>query len=453
MKKLWFSTALLPQGWAENVRISHDRGVISQVETGIACGADDERHAIGLPGLSNLHSHSFQRGMAGLAETAGPTGDSFWTWREVMYRFLDHLTPDDVEAIAAQAFVEMLEAGFTRVGEFHYLHKDASGAAYADLAELSGRIIAAAQDSGIGLTLLPVFYAHAHFGGQPPAAGQRRFILSLDDFARLMEEARRHLAAVEGARLGIAPHSLRAATPEEITTILPLAKGGPVHIHIAEQQKEVADCQAFCGLRPVQFLFQQVAVDAQWCLIHATHLTEDEVQLIAKSKAVVGLCPITEANLGDGLFPAPDFVRLGGRWGVGSDSNVLIDAAGELQTLEYGQRLILRARNVLSRGEGSSTGRSLFDAALAGGHQAMGVAVQGLEVGAPADCISLKADHPGLAGATNDRILDSWIFAGGKGMVDCVWRGGRQWVVDGRHLTRAAVQTRYATTMARLLRA
>ena len=453
MQGLWFQTALLPTGWADDVRILHAEGRIAGVEVGVAALPGDGRGGIGLPGLCNLHSHAFQRGMAGLAETRGPSDDSFWTWREVMYRFLDRLTPDDVEAIAALAYAEMLEAGFTRVGEFHYLHHDIDGSAYADPAELATRVAAAADASGIGLTLLPVFYAQGGFGGAPASPAQRRFLNDPDGFARLVEASRRVLHGLPDANLGVAPHSLRAATPRQLERILPLADGGPIHIHIAEQTKEVDDCLAWSGQRPVEWLLDHAPVDSRWCLVHATHMSDAETDRLAVSGAVAGLCPITEANLGDGVFPGARFLAAGGAFGVGSDSNVLIDAAEELRLLEYGQRLTSRARNVLASAGRTSTGATLFAGALRGGAQALGQAQAGLCEGAPADIVGLDADHPSLAGRSGDALLDGWIFAARAGAVDQVWRYGRKVVEGGRHLQKDAIAQRYRQTLAKVLSA
>jgi formiminoglutamate deiminase len=432
LSKLHFKQALLPGGWSHDVRLTTQGGRIAAVETDVAASDTDECHAIGLPGLPNLHSHGFQRGMAGLTENRGPSSDSFWTWRELMYRFVGRMTPESVEAFTAQAYVEMLEAGFTRVGEFHYVHHDPSGEPYGDIAELAGRVAAAAHLSGIGLTLLPVFYAHAGFGGRTPDEGQRRFVNSVTRFARLVESSRRAIAECEGAMLGIAPHSLRAVTPDQLTEILPLADSGPIHIHVAEQVKEVEDCVAWSGSRPVQWLLDHAPVDRRWCLVHATHMAEGEGHAMARTGAVAGLCPVTEANLGDGIFNAPTFCGAGGQFGIGSDSNVLIGAADELRQLEYSQRLSLRARNVLATARIASTGRALFDGALAGGMQALGVAA-GFARGLTADIVSLNAESPALAGRSGDAILDSWIFGSRLSPVDCVWTSGRKVVTNGRH--------------------
>ena len=441
--------ALLPQGWERDVRLTVVDGCIGEVRTGVAAQAGDQRVRILVPGVPNLHSHAFQRGMAGLTEIGGGDGDSFWSWRELMYRFLAKLVPDAVEAIAAHAYMEMLESGFTRVGEFHYLHHDADGQPYADRAEMSARIAAAAAQTGIGLTLLPVFYAHADFGGAAPNPAQRRLIHDVDGFAQLLDGARTALRPLPDAVLGIAPHSLRAVTGEELSALLPL-NDGPVHIHIAEQLREVDACVAWSGLRPVRWLYENVAVDARWCLVHATHIDDDERARIVASRAVAGLCPVTEANLGDGLFPMQAFAREGGRFGVGSDSNVLIDAAEELRLLEYGQRLSLRGRNVIAPDAQRSSGRYLFDGAQQGGAQALGVAA-GLQPGASADLLELDADHPAMIARDGDALLDSWVFAARNGALRSVWRRGRQCVADGRHLQRDTITARFAQALRSVL--
>ncbi|MET2827383.1 formimidoylglutamate deiminase [Mesorhizobium shangrilense] len=445
MTSIFAEQALLPDGWHADVRIAFTGDRITAVETAASALPGDERHAILVPGMPNLHSHAFQRGMAGLAELRGPSADSFWSWREVMYRFALSMTPDQVEAVAAQLYVEMLEAGFSRVGEFHYLHHDRDGQPYANIAEMAERIAAAAGDTGIGLTLLPVFYAHSSFGGAAPNEGQRRFINDVNRFTRLVEKSRESVRSLNQAVVGVAPHSLRAATPEELALVAAMAPDGPIHIHIAEQVKEVEDCLAWSGARPVEFLLGHAKVDERWCLIHATHMTGAETIGMAKSGAIAGLCPITEANLGDGTFAAPLFMQNGGRFGVGSDSNVLIGLPDELRQLEYSQRLAHRARNVLAVA-GGSTGRALFDAALDGGSVALGAGASQIAVGAPADVVSLQADHPSLAGKRGDAILDAWIFANGS-KVDCAWVHGRKQVSGGRHAKREAIAERFRNVM------
>ncbi|QEW23253.1 8-oxoguanine deaminase (plasmid) [Paracoccaceae bacterium] len=439
--------AFLPQGWQEDVRLELSGGRIGSVTAGAPAQPGDECHGTLLPGLANLHSHAFQHAMAGLAEQRGPGSDSFWSWRETMYRFALTMTPDDVEAVAAHLYMQMLEAGFTRVGEFHYLHHARDGAPYGTLSEMAQRIAAASTGTGINLTLLPVFYARSGFGGTPGAQGQRRFLNDPDRFARLMDDCRALLTGVPGAVLGIAPHSLRAATPEDLAQILPLAQGGPVHIHVAEQVKEVEDCIAWSGARPVEWLLKNAPVDESWCLIHATHMTPAETRAMAAAGAVAGLCPITEANLGDGIFDAPTFLDAGGQFGVGSDSNILISLPEELRTLEYSQRLGLRARNVVADPCGS-TGEHLFRAAMIGGARAL-QADMGLRAGAEADMVTL--DTTAAAHVPTEQILDHWTFARGIA-VDCVWAGGRRQVVGGRHVQRDTIARAHGRALEGLMR-
>ncbi len=424
MLSLWFEKALLKSGWQSGVLLTISDGRIAAIETDAM--PQGERHVVGLPGMPNLHSHAFQRVIAGLTERRTSEQDSFWSWREQMYKFKAQIGPDELQTIAALAYMEMLEAGFTRVGEFHYLHHPQAGT-FDDPAEMAGRIVAAAAQTGIGLTLLPVFYAHSGFGGQAPNAGQARFIHDLEGFQRLLDASRNHAARLDDAVVGIAPHSLRAVTAEELTALIPMAEGAPIHIHIAEQTREVEDCLAHMGERPVEWLMDRVPVDAQWCLVHATHMTPEETMRLAKSGAVAGLCPITEANLGDGLFPARDYLRHGGRFGIGSDSNVLINAAEELRLLEYGQRLIHRERNVLD---------NLYVRALDGA-QALGVE-SGIAIDQPADLVSLDCD------------LDTFVFASARSPIDCVWRYGRKQVSGGRHIKRDVILADYRRLMQRL---
>lgn len=442
---LFLDRALLPDGWASGVRITSENGLITAVETGAAPATGEAREAFGFPGMPNLHSHAFQRAMAGLAERRGPAADSFWTWREVMYRFLERLGPDQVEAIAAYAFADMLEAGFTAVAEFHYLHHSPDGSPYADVAELARRHLKAAADTGIGITMLPVFYAHATFGGEPPTPGQRRFINDPDRFARIVEALQS-----DGATVGVAPHSLRAATPDELKAILPLTDG-PVHIHAAEQVKEVEDCLAWSGQRPVEWLLDHAGVDQRWCLIHATHLTPAETRDLAASGAVAGLCPITEANLGDGIFPAAAYLEAGGHFGVGTDSNIAIDAAGELRQLEYAQRLSLRGRNLLSLTEGQSTGRALLDGALQGGAQALRQPLGALAIGCRADVVCLDMDHPDMTGRADDLAVDTHVFSLGRMSVKAVYAGGQRVVEHGRHVGRKEINVRYRAALRDLI--
>ncbi|NIK49158.1 formimidoylglutamate deiminase [Variibacter gotjawalensis] len=446
----------MPQGWAQEVRVLIADGAFSRIDVGVPPEAGDERYSIGVPGMPNLHCHAFQRGMAGLSETRGPSSDSFWTWREVMYRFLEALTPEDVEAIAALAYCEMLETGFTRVGEFHYLHHGPDGQPYDNIAEMAERIAAAANLTGIGLTLLPSLYVHGGFGGQNPDPGQRRFINSVDQFAKLHEASRAATESVEGSVVGIAPHSLRAVTPDELFAAIEIGGASPIHIHVAEQIKEVAACLAWSERRPVQWLLENMPVDTRWCFIHATHMTPDETAKLSYSGAVAGLCPLTEASLGDGTFNGATFAGAGGLYGVGSDSNILIGAADELRQLEYSQRLQYRQRNVMTTQEGASTGETLYRSALEGGARALGAA-SAIVVGNEANVVTLDVEHPSLIGRPAEQILDSWIFAAGSGgranAVQDVWSRGQKVVANGRHIARDAIARRYGEAMRRVLSA
>jgi formiminoglutamate deiminase len=444
---------LLPEGWVENLRIELRDGQVRRIERGAVQRAGDDSVGVLLPGMPNLHSHAFQRGMAGLTEYRGPAADNFWSWRSLMYRFVARMTPDDLEAVTTWAFIEMLEAGFTRVGEFQYVHHDPSGEPYADAAELTARVVAAAGRTGIALTLLPVFYAQGGFGGAPPSEGQRRFLHDVPGFARLLDASRKLIAAVPDAVLGMAPHSLRAVTPEQLAQLLPLAGSGPIHMHAAEQTGEVEQCLAWSGARPVQWLLDHAPVDERWCLVHSTHIDDAEIPRLARSGAVAGLCPITEANLGDGIFPATKFLAAGGRFGIGTDSNVSLSLADELRQLEYSQRLRDRARNVVT-GTSPSTGRTLFAGALDGGSRALGIAPEraGLVEGAPADFFSLNDKAAQFAERRGDALLDSFVFAGARDAIDGVWRAGRRVVSAGRHHGRDEAERAWRHTLSRLLR-
>jgi formiminoglutamate deiminase len=444
----FFDHALLPSGWAADVRVNVANGAI----TGVTPNAPRESalHIAGLaiPGLPNLHCHAFQRGMAGLGERRGPAHDSFWTWREVMYRFLSCLTPDDAEAIAAFAYMQMLETGFTAVGEFHYLHHDIDGRPYSDLGEMAARIAAAASETGIGLTLLPALYIYGGFGGAAPNEAQRRFLNGPDRYAALLARSREIIRALPDARLGIAPHSLRAVTPDALRYVTETYRNNPIHIHAAEQTKEVEDSVVALGKPPVAWLLDNANVDARWCLIHATHMTESETRALAKSGAVAGLCPLTEASLGDGIFNGAAYLASNGRFGVGTDSNIQIGAADELRLLEYSQRLKLRTRNVVAH-EGESTGTQLYAQALAGGAQALGRAIGAIEAGKRADFVVLDTAHPDLVGDVAT-ALDAYVFVAGAALIKTVIVGGETVVAEGQHKLHDTITARYRKTITRL---
>ncbi len=431
--------ALLPTGWADQVRICVTSGMITEVLCDATAQADDTQVSVLLPALSNLHSHTFQRAMAGMTEHRIAGRESFWTWRELMYRFLDRLTPEQMEAIAALVFMEMQEAGYAAVGEFHYVHHQKGGQRYDDIAELSKRIFAAARLTGIGLTHLPVLYTYGGAGEQPLAAGQLRFGNSVDDFAVLLDAVRSAAAGLPNdTRVGIAPHSLRATNPEDLRRAMPLAKGNPIHIHVAEQPKEVADISAWLGARPVEWLLENMPVNQNWCMIHATHMTAAETAALAKSGAVAGLCPITEANLGDGPFDGPGWLANGGAFGIGSDSNVRISLTEELRTLEYSQRLRDLSRNVMVAKEGS-VGHAIYSGAALGGAQALGRKAGQIAVGCLADLTAIDHDHSSLCALSAEQILDGLVFAAPDSVVTDVWSAGRHRVRQGRHINREQI--------------
>lgn len=447
MSKLFFDHALLPDGWAQNVLIGVGAdGCIASVESGAEKPQEGGSGKIAVPGVANLHSHAFQRAMAGLGEWRGENDDSFWTWRDVMYRFLARLRPEDVRAIATQLYIEMLEVGFTAVGEFHYVHHKPDGTPYDNLSEMADQIQAASEISGIGLGLLPVFYTNGGFGGQPVGGAQGRFANDPEQFAKLVGNCR-----IAGRNtLGIAPHSLRAVTPDSLARVLDANPNGPVHIHVAEQVKEVEDCIAWCGERPVEWLLNHQDLTERWCLIHATHMTDEETRRVAQSGAVAGLCPITEANLGDGIFNGVTFESANGKWGVGSDSHIRIDLAEELRSLEYSQRLRDLGRNRMTE-TGKANGRSLFDAAAAGGALALRQNMGAIETGKCCDIVSLEDSHTALIGKSGDDWFNGWTFSGDGKCVRDVWVSGKKMVAEGCHISRNEVVRKFSSTMEHLL--
>lgn len=438
-KSLFAEQALLPTGWASNVLLAWNAaGQLTSVQPDTQRPADTaQAHGPLIPGMPNLHSHAFQRAFAGLTEHRAEQQDSFWSWRTLMYRFAARLGPQQMEAIATWLYAEMLEAGYTSVCEFQYVHHDRDGRAYADDATLSLALLNAARATGIGLTLLPVLYQTSGFGGLAPNDGQRRFIRSTDSMLQLLDTLK-PLCDAQGARLGLAPHSLRAVPPDALRDVLAgldtLDATAPIHIHIAEQTAEVDACVAWSGQRPVAWLLDHAAVDARWCLVHATHMDADEYARGARSGAVAGLCPSTEANLGDGLFDLATWRGHGGAWGIGSDSHACVNAAEELLLLEYGQRLATRQRNVGADAAQRHVATALTLAAVQGGAQASGRRTGGLAVGEQADFVVLDADHIALQGLSASDMLSSHVFASHRtSAIDTVWVGGRQRVERGRH--------------------
>ncbi len=440
---------MLPDGWAADVSIRFDAaGRIAEV----APAGPGTPAAVLVPGMPNVHSHAFQRALAGRAEQAGHGLDSFMTWRERMYALSHRVSPDDIEAIATLLYVEMLEAGYTSVCEFHYLHHGPDGTPHGDPAAASRALLRAAASAGIRLTLLPVLYMHAGFGAQPPEPGQAPFLHSVRDYLSLLGKLLGEQGAL--ARIGIAFHSLRAVSPEAMAEVLAwrasAAPDMPVHVHVAEQLQEVHECEAWSGLRPVEWLLERVGVDRHWCLVHATHMTEAETRRLAATGAVACLCPTTEANLGDGLFPLAAFLGAGGRIAIGSDSHVSVSPVEELRWLEYGQRLALGQRNVAASALERHTGARLYRAALAGGGQALGQDAGRIAAGQAADLVELDAGHPLLAGSDADELLDCLVFAGNRPLVKNVLVGGRHVVRDGRHPLAPAAAAKFAAAMRRL---
>jgi len=456
-RRLFAADALLPTGWARDVLLEwDDTGRLSTVTPGIEAQGDTPR-AIGpvLPGMPNLHSHAFQRAFAGLTEFRGEAQDSFWSWRTLMYRFAAKISPEQVEAIATWLYVEMLEAGYTSVCEFHYLHHGADGKPYADDAELSLALLRAAKRVGIGLTLLPVLYQTSGFGGLAPSEGQRRFTRSTDSMLRLLERLRPACEA-QGARLGLAPHSLRAVPPDALRDALAgldaIDPSAPVHMHIAEQTGEVDACLAWSGQRPVAWLLDHAPVDARWCLVHATHMDADEYRRAAASGAVAGLCLTTEANLGDGIFDFNAWRAAGGRWGVGSDSHACVNAAEELMMLEYGQRLSTRQRNVGADAAHREVATALTLAAVQGGAQAAGRAIGGIAVGQQADFMVLDASHVALQGLAAPDMLSSHVFASHRTSgLDAVYVAGQPRVTGTHHALHREAASAFVAARRQLL--
>ncbi|MGK7754461.1 MULTISPECIES: formimidoylglutamate deiminase [unclassified Roseovarius] len=436
MQKIQSRQTLTPDGWVSDLCLTIDQGRITRISR--TPSPDAQSVDLLLPAPVNLHSHAFQRAMAGLTETRGPDPrDSFWTWRKLMYRFLDRLTPDHVQAVAELVFMEMLEAGYGAVAEFHYLHHDIGGTPYADLAEMAARITQAAQDTGIGLTLLPVHYMQGGCDGRALQGGQRRFGSDPDLFARLHADSAALVAnGPEDFDIGVAPHSLRAVPPEALAQAQAICPDGPIHMHLAEQVAEVEEVEAHHGARPVEWLLNNAAVDDRWCLIHCTQMTDAETAALAQTGAVAGLCPITESSLGDGIFNGTDYRAAGGRFGIGSDSNIHIALWEELATLDYSQRLRDRSRAAMATAD-HSTGRVLFEAASRAGAQAAGRASGQIAEGQLADLIAVSTDNEFLCNRTGDAVLDSLIFSGrGRACVTDVWSSGRHMVKDGRHVDR-----------------
>jgi formimidoylglutamate deiminase len=452
---IWAKSALLPNGWADSVEITVDNnGDISRILVNETY-QQGERHNVLIAGMPNVHSHAHQRAMSGLGECAGQAAadgskDSFWTWRKIMYHYLDRIQPEHLFHISSQLYLEMLKSGFTCVGEFQYLHHNCDGSAYQNPAEMSLQCLHAAESVGIGFTALPVLYRFGGFGSVDSIEGQKRFINNAEGFCSIVESLQSASKANFNTSVGIAPHSLRAIDQPLLKSVIDsIGKNNlaAIHIHIAEQTKEVDDCLAWSQQRPVEWLFNHFDVDQQWCLIHATHMTDDETVKMAVSGCVAGLCPTTEANLGDGFFNAEQYFQANGNWAIGSDSHISIDPVEELRWLEYGQRLVSRGRNVLTSSKNKNTGRNLIDGALSGGAMACGRKIGRIAIGYRADLLAINDNHPRLYGRSTDDLLDSWIFSGNENMVDSVYVGGRKVIENGVHANEQSIASNYRQTL------
>jgi len=452
---IWAATALLADGWAESVEISiGGTGNIESISSDQPYTSGDKVEIL-IAAIPNVHSHAHQRAMSGLGERAGTSGDaakdSFWTWRKIMYHYLERIQPEQLHHISAQLYLEMLKAGYSCVGEFQYLHHNTDGTAYANRAEMSLQCMQAAQQVGLGFTALPVLYRYGGFGSAAPLDGQKRFLNDAEGFIDIVKTLQQASATDPNTAVGIAPHSLRAISGELLAEVIgSLDNLAAIHVHIAEQQKEVDDCIAWSRMRPVEWLFDQFDVDANWCLIHATHMNAAETAAMAQSGCVAGLCPTTEANLGDGFFNAIDYFKQDGCWAIGSDSHISIDPVEELRWLEYGQRLLTRKRNVLVSANTTNTGRNLLDGALKGGARACGRNIGSIACAARADFIVLDDQHPRLYGRKQDDVLDSWVFSGNESLVRDVYVGGIKVIDHGCHADEEMIQRNYRTTLDQL---
>lgn len=446
MDKLYAENILIGSEWQTEVTLTISNGIIIAINSGKEAGATALKGTV-IPGMVNCHSHAFQRAFAGFSEYRGNSQDSFWSWRDIMYKFVAKMTADDAFITAKFVYIEMLKAGYTSVGEFHYLHHQPGGGKYDDPAEMSHQIIQAANDVGISLSHLPVLYTYAGFDKKTPTQEQERFIHSTDDYIELVNQLNSRYSKQSNFKLGIAPHSLRAVSEDQLQQIVPFVRTldshAPIHIHIAEQLKEVNDCLAFYGARPVDWLFNHYQIDQHWCLVHATHLINTEIKEIAESGAVVGICPLTEANLGDGIFATAEFAKLGGKFAIGSDSHIGINVAEELRLLEYAQRLKHHQRAVLVDQDCQSVGQYLYTKASKSGAMSLNQNAGEITIGKRADLVVLNNDEPSLFSKKDTFILDASIFACSQMPIKDVFVAGKQVIKDGNHFLQDEVTGKY----------
>jgi formimidoylglutamate deiminase len=450
VQKISADWVLLEDGFAADTLLEiDDRGFIAAITPGASPAAEHFAQAAILPGITNLHSHAFQRSFAGHTEFAGGGGD-FWSWREAMYRAATRIEPDTLMPVAAYLGMELLRGGFTSLVEFHYLQNAIDGTPYAHRPAMAEAIIEGAQQAGIGLTMLFGIYETGNFDGTPLKGGQRRFDTSPDAALKMVADAQAQQS--DDLRFGLSPHSLRAVPPTSLAAasegLAALDASAPIHIHVAEQQAEISDCLATLGARPVEWLLANAPVGENWCLIHSTHTTEAERHGIATSGAIAGLCPSTEGNLGDGIFGLPDFVAAGGRFGIGTDSHVTLDVFSELRLLEYSQRLRAEKRNVLA-GADAHTGRTLWQMAATGGAQAAARPVGCLAVGQRADLVVIQPTiETEMLGS--DFWLDAAIFGNDYRPARHVMSGGHWVVRDGMHTRQDSITRAYRRALKKL---
>ncbi len=449
--KIWAAHALLKDGWVDSVEISIDeKGDIFTISNDSPYSGGEKTQVL-IPAIPNTHSHAHQRAMAGLGERAGQSAESFWSWRNVMYHYLERIEPEHLYHIASQAYLEMLKSGYSCVGEFQYLHNNLDGTAYQNRAEMSLQCLQAANRVGIGFTALPVLYQYGGFGGAAPVDSQKRFLNNGDEFVDIVETLQSATYTNANCSVGIAPHSLRAINQTLLTEVIDSLEGlASIHLHIAEQTREVDECIDWCGMRPVEWLFEHFNIDHTWCLIHATHMNAQETTTMAKSGCIAGLCPTTEANLGDGFFNAHEYFAQQGKWAIGTDSQISIDPVEELRWLEYGIRLKTRNRNVLVSSTTKNTGRNLLDGALLGGAGACGRKIGSITEGYRADFLVLDSEHPRLYGRQGDDLIDSWIFSGNSNLVRDVYIGGRKVIDQGCHIDEDNIMRNYRSTLDQL---
>lgn len=450
---LFASKVLLSTGWADNQLITIENGVITDIARGTAEQADVVKSVV-IPGMVNCHSHAFQRAFAGFSEQGSEGQDSFWTWRKIMYKFLAQLSAEDAQLIASQLYIEMLKMGYTRVAEFHYLHHELNGQPYQPLSTMAEAIFKAAHHAGIGLTMLPVLYRYSGFGEQAPSDGQKRFINSAAQFNQLVDQCVELTSQYANTNVGIAPHSLRAVDKTSLQQAVAHVRQhdaqAPIHIHIAEQQQEVNDCVNHYGKRPVQWLLDNMTLDKHWCLIHATHIDDSELAGIAKTGAIAGICPTTEANLGDGIFPTTEFLAANGTFAIGSDSHISVNPIEELRWLEYAQRLIRQQRAVLANQEQASVGLNLWQRAAQGGAQSTNSNTGAIAVGKQADLLVLAMDDLACFAHGDQHLLDSLVFASQQVAIQDVMVNGQWVIIDKQHNDEQVIKRDFAKLLARL---